>query len=295
MSGRVPDHESTQPIRTVGQHRRRGPRGRPATVIVLLVVLALGLGALAAVRSMTSTSSGLSRPTSTPSPLLPGAPVVATPLPAAPFRVSGTGYDVSYPQCRAPLPGTAAFGIVGVNGGAPLTTNKCFAAQIAWAKGLPARAVYVNTAYTGGGDPVDYGRGLADDAVAREHAAGGGATSMWWLDVEITNTWRGTTQENATVLAAMAARLQALGARVGIYSTPEQWTEIAGTWAPGLPVWNAVGPGDKALALQACTESFAGSTTAIAQWVATQGGRRLDHDIVCPAWRDRGGEILQPR
>ena len=64
---------------------------------------------------------------------------------------------MSYPQCGRSLPRPAAFGIVGVNGGAPLTSNKCFGAQFDWARGLSARAVYINTSFSGVGDPVAYG------------------------------------------------------------------------------------------------------------------------------------------
>lgn len=230
--------------------------------------------------------------TSPDEPLLPGAPTVTAAPAAAPAKVTGVGFDVSYPQCRSTLPGDAAFGIVGVNGGAPLTSNKCFAEQIAWAQRTGRYAVYINTANSGAADPVAYGTRLAEDAIKRERAAGVSGIGVWWLDVELTNTWRGTQQENATVLAAMAARLQEAGVRVGIYSSPQQWQEIAGDWAPGLPVWNATGPGTQAQALAACDESFAGSTSAIAQWVATKGSRQLDHNLVCPAWRDRAGEIL---
>ena len=125
--------------------------------------------------------------------------------------------------------------------------------------GKAGHAVYINTGYPGTGDPVGYGRKLVDDAVAREHAAGVTGTDVWWLDVETVNTWAGTVQENATVLDSMAARLQELGVRVGIYSTPSMWTEIAGTWEPGLPVWFATGPGTQAGATPSCDRSFAGS------------------------------------
>lgn len=229
---------------------------------------------------------------STPPPLLPDAPTVVVPPMEPAATVAGIGYDVSYPQCGHALPKGASFGIVGVNGGAPLMSNKCLAGQIAWARATTGYAVYVNTSYPGVGDPVAYGRRLVDDAISRERAAGVQDVSMWWLDVELTNTWNGTTQENATVLAAMAARLQEAGVRVGIYSSPQQWAEIAGDWAPGLPVWNATGPGTRAYAELSCTESFAGSTSAIVQWVEKSGRRLLDHNLVCPAWRTRGGDIL---
>ncbi len=229
---------------------------------------------------------------STPPPLLPGAPTVIVPPREPAATVAGVGYDISYPQCGRTPPTGAAFGIVGLNGGAPRLSNRCFAEQLAWARRTTGYAVYVNTSYSGVGDPVAYGRGLVDDAISRERAAGVRGVAMWWLDVEVTNAWNGTTQENATVLAAMAARLQEAGVRVGIYSSPQQWAEIAGDWAPGLPVWNATGPGTRASAAASCAESFAGSTSAIVQWVEKSGRRLLDHNVVCPAWRTRGGDIL---
>ncbi|HET7901770.1 MAG TPA: hypothetical protein VFL59_11335 [Candidatus Nanopelagicales bacterium] len=276
--------------------RRRSRRGRLLrTLLALVVVLGLaGLG-LALVLKAGGGAGGIGLPlpsSSESDPLLPGAPTITVPPPAAPARVTGPGYDVSYPQCRSTLPAGAAFGIVGVNGGAPLTSNRCFAEQIAWAQRTGRYAVYINTSNSGAKDPVAYGRKLADDAIRRERAAGVSGIGVWWLDVELTNTWRGTQQENATVLAAMAARLQEAGVRVGIYSSPQQWQEIAGDWAPGLPVWNATGPGTQVAALRACTEEFAGSTTAIVQWVAAKGSRQLDHNLVCPAWRDRAGDLL---
>ena len=104
----------------------------------------------------------------------------------------------------------------------------------------------------------------------------GHGTSVWWLDVETINTWAGTQQENATVLDAMAARLQGLGVRVGIYSTPAMWEEIAGAWAPGLPIWYATGPATSPIASSDCANGFAGSTSAIVQW--TQRDARLQPD-----------------
>ena len=269
--------------------RRRVGRAVLAVVGVLLVAT----GAVYGVTALLSGSGGTAEvDVSTPPPLLPGAPLVVVPPREPAAAVAGVGYDISYPQCGRTPPAGAAFGIVGVNGGAPRLSNRCFADQLAWARRTSGYAVYVNTAYTGIGDPVEYGRALADDAISRERAAGVRGIAMWWLDVEVTNTWNGTAQENATVLDAMAARLQEAGVRVGIYSSPQQWAEIAGDWAPGLPVWNATGPGTRDSATASCTESFAGSTSAIVQWVERSGGRTLDHNVVCPAWRTRGGDIL---
>lgn len=264
-------------------------------VALVLVAGVVAGGAVLVSRGLAgagSSASGSPSPDPTTPPLLPGAPEPTAQPPRPAATVDGVGFDISYPQCRSPLPTGGSFGIVGVNGGAPRTSNKCLAEQAAWAKTLQGYAVYVNTSYSGKGDPVEYGRALIDDAIARKRDAVKGGTSMWWLDVEITNTWKGTQQENATVLAAMAQRLQELKVRVGIYSSPQQWQIIAGDYAPGLPVWNATGPGRKKSALAACSESFAGSTTAIVQWVQKADGRSLDHNVICPAWSDRAGDLL---
>jgi len=289
----------TGPIPKVGA-RRHGRRRPLRTLLVGVVAVAL-VGGLAygGVRLLASTiaDSGTDpAPTSSDvSPdtgLLPGAPT-PTPQPSAKAAtVTGVGYDVSYPQCRSTLPATAAFGIVGLNGGAPLLSNRCFAEQVAWARRTGAYAIYINTAYSGVGEPVAYGRRLAEDAIKRERAAGVSGIGMWWLDVELTNTWKGTQRENATVIAAMAARLQQAGVRVGIYSSPDQWVEIAGDYSPGLPVWNAIGTGTQAQALASCDEEFAGSASAIVQWVAKRGSSLIDHNLLCPAYKHRAGEIL---
>lgn len=276
-------------------HRRAVANvGRWVGFAAAFVMLAVGVAAVVgAIFIVDHATTGPTHPNTTNS-LEPNAPVLAHPSAAAPLQISGRGYDISYPQCGRTPPHDGSFAIVGVNGGAPLTTNSCLPAQSDWARTKAAHAVYMNTAYSGVGDPVAYGKRLVDDAVAREHAAGAGSTSMWWLDVETTNVWRGTQRENATVLDSMAARIQQLGARVGIYSTSQQWTEITGDWAPRLPVWKATGSGTADSALAACSDQFAGSQVAIVQWVQRIGGRKFDHDLICPAWIHRAGELLQP-
>jgi hypothetical protein len=67
------------------------------------------------------------------------------------------GYDVSYPQCSRKLPTTAAFAIVGVNGGTTANTNPCLSTQLAWAKKVTTKnptkqsslQLYVNTGNPG--------------------------------------------------------------------------------------------------------------------------------------------------
>lgn len=270
------------------------PRGRGRSALVgaglFLVLLAGG-----AVLALTSRAQQVPPTVALPPPLLPGAPPLRSPLPAPAATVTTVGYDVSHPQCGRTLPSDGGFAIVGVTGGRPMSSNRCAGIQLRWAANKQGRAVYVNTGYPGVGDPVAYGRAVVDDAVARERAQSPGGTTVWWLDVETENTWAGTTQENATVLDAMAARLQELGVRVGIYSTPQMWEEIAGSWSPGLPVWYAVGPGTAAQAAAACSSELAGSAPAIVQWVQDTAHGRLDHNLVCPAYRNRAGELFQLR
>ncbi len=267
----------------------RSPLRRRLLVVLLLLAALVGAGAgawtLARWRHSAVAEVSLE-------PLLPGAPVVRPQAAAPAATVPVRGFDVSYPQCGSPLPRSGGFAIVGLNGGRPLSSNKCASAQLDWARAKAGHAVYVNTSYPGVGDEVAYGRRLVDDAVAREHALGISGTSVWWLDVETVNTWAGSARQNATVLDSMAARLQELGVRVGIYSTPKMWEEIAGTWRPGLPVWYATGPGDEASGSAACSKSFAGSISAIVQWVETTADGELDHNLICPAFQKRAGDLL---
>jgi hypothetical protein len=231
---------------------------------------------------------------SAPGPLLPGAPSLRKPSVAPAASINPPqGFDVSHPQCARTLPGSGGFGIVGVTGGKPLTTNPCFARQLRWARGRGAYAVYVNTSYPRHTDPATWGRATVRDAVARERAAGIGGVAMWWLDVETLNSWVGTQRENATVLDAAAATLQQLGARVGIYSSPAMWAQIAGAWAPSLPSWLARGPGTAADALAACEgRGLTGGRPALAQWVQRTRHGVLDHNLICPAMRSHVRDIL---
>jgi hypothetical protein len=140
------------------------------------------------------------------------------------------GRDISFPQCGGPLPAerTAAFGILGANGGKTFTRNPCLVAELAWAKRLEAPpAFYANTGNPGpkrathwpigqtapkvcsARDPnslgcsYDYGWNAAwhaytaaTDAAQRLHrvdrvnARHRAANVDWWLDVETMNSWQ---------------------------------------------------------------------------------------------------------
>lgn len=88
------------------------------------------------------------------------------------------------------------------------------------------------------------------------------ADYTWWLDVETANTWQRGSEDgrlrNRATLEGMAAYLEFRGAEVGLYSTHEQWAEIAGSVPAdsslaGLPSWLA-GSVTLAEAVAACDQ-----------------------------------------
>ena len=65
---------------------------------------------------------------------------------------SGTGYDISCPQCNGTFPANPGFGIVGVTDGLPFSPNPCLGtgsgpSELQWA-GMSA-GLYANTADPG--------------------------------------------------------------------------------------------------------------------------------------------------
>jgi hypothetical protein len=63
------------------------------------------------------------------------------------------------------------------------------------------------------------------------------AAYTWWLDVETMNTWQSGSAaalaRNRATLEGMTDYLLVRGARVGFYSTNQQWAQIAGTVPAG--------------------------------------------------------------
>jgi hypothetical protein len=170
------------------------------------------------------------------------------------------GFDVSYPECELALPPAAqAFAVIGINGGRGFYQNPCLIIEYAWAQSAPTPPTfYMNVNAPVGkaafearsgpkgdctiGDDAclsyNFGYGAARlafaDALSQETSA-----SMWWLDVETTNSWSDNLAANAQVIQGAIDFLHGQGAGVGIYSTPDQWQQIAGIFAPSLPVWVA--------------------------------------------------------
>ena len=119
------------------------------------------------------------------------------------------------------------------------------------------------------------------------------SATTWWLDVETGNTWQqgsdGALARNRAALEGMAAYLASTGAEVGVYSTGQQWRQIAGrvpSSSPltGLDSWLA-GAEDRDEALEDCADDplLAGGEVLLVQYVAGD----LDHDVSCVEDPDR--------
>jgi hypothetical protein len=106
---------------------------------------------------------------------------------------------------------------------------------------------------------------------ARAAAVDGRPSSYtWWLDVETMNTWQSGSPaaqaRNRATLEGMTTFLTTQGGRVGIYSTGQQWGQIAGT----VPVGSALVGRDSWLA---GSTSLAGAQTACRKPALVPGGR----------------------
>jgi len=213
-----------------------------------------------------------------------------------PYPQATTGYDVSWPNCKAVPPMPDTWGVVGVTGGLVFSENPCLQIQAAWFR---TPTLYVNTGYAGAqkaarfaGSPhkcavtddiclaynYGYNAGLyaADKAFAHRLYS-----RIWWLDVETENSWSDNPEVNRQSLRGMAdaIRHKTVGATIGYYSYPGQWDHITGSWRPGNPAWAATGTADRGAAIAACNQqSFTGGPIWLTQYVL-----ELDRDYVCTA------------
>lgn len=125
---------------------------------------------------------------------------------------------------------------------------------------------------------AEWSAGLARQAAVVAGVELNLAGTAVWLDVETMNTWQGGAagrERNAAALEGMAARFQALGSRVGLYSTGYQWFRIVGSHVgvtgklAGLPSWLA-GAADAGAADRLCSVSqplTAGGSLALVQYL----------------------------
>jgi hypothetical protein len=213
------------------------------------------------------------------------------------------GVDISFPQCASGIPAPAAqqsFAVIGVTGGKAFTHNPCFAAQYDWAvqHGFDT-ALYLNlnspkgpTASRGNAGPLgtcqpsdsscvafNYGYNSAQDAF--DYAQSEQATSgQWWLDVETANYWSPNTTLNARVIAGAIKFFDDHRLAVGIYSVATMWRQIAGGYAPGLPIWVAQS-NKKVPTMNYCSAAYA-FAGGVASMVQSRSGS-VDLNYPCPA------------
>ena len=115
------------------------------------------------------------------------------------------------------------------------------------------------------------------------------STYKWWLDVETMNTWKPATttfnkQSNTAVLEGFAAKFLSSGARVGLYSTAYQWTQITGDVISGVSNLNKLdnwrpGGANQSTAKQACSAQplTSGGKIVLTQFIS----KNIDYDYVC--------------
>jgi hypothetical protein len=231
------------------------------------------------------------------------APAEARSVPSVPvIRTTSTvGYDISYPQCAASYPRGASFGIVGVTNGKPWSVNGCLASEFAWATALPRTpGFYMNTANPGPisghwtqpgpatcvdpkstsdtGCAYNYGWNSAANAFGYASAASSATSASaanWWLDVETGNSWNGTLAANTADLQGSVDFLRRQHvAQVGVYSTPQQWGVITGSYrfsgTTAVPSWVA-GASTQRQAAGMCTSAYAftGSPVQLSQYLSS--------------------------
>jgi hypothetical protein len=217
------------------------------------------------------------------------------------YPPGSTGIDISWPQCEKGMPSSPqSFGIIGITGGRAFYQNPCLVSEYAWSLlGSAPPSFFVNLNSPMGsaafkGDSGPRGACRPDDAICRSYNFGYNAarlayadaqsqettSSMWWLDVETENSWSDNTAANGQVVQGAIDYIRAQGRTVGVYSTGLQWNQIAGGFAPGLPVWVAGAP-DATTAPSYCASShaFGGGTVWLVQYVSGD----FDTNYACPA------------
>jgi hypothetical protein len=214
------------------------------------------------------------------------------------YTAGTTGNDSSYPQCSTSTYPQNSFGIVGVAGGRAFTDNPCLSKEFAWASALSSTpaSLYMNlnspigsTASNGITGP--YGHCKKSDKLCRAENYGYNAaqaasnyaanqsasSSMWWLDIETSNSWSSSTSLNRGTINGAIRFFTDKGVSVGIYSTPSMWSSITRSYANHLPVWIATASTTPSTHCSS-TYGFTGGTVYLVQYPS---GSRFDTDYAC--------------
>lgn len=241
------------------------------------------------------------------------------------YPSSNLGYDLSYNTRVYPQTGFN-FAIVGVNAGKAFTYNSRLVSEYNWAKfgSATAPTLYMNlnapygstvaghisrpktcpvrvatsslSAGSAQAGPTEcegynYGYNAAEDAYAYTQTKGT-MSEFWWLDIEEANSWSATTTVNAATIQGAIDYLNTRSVRVGIYSMPRMWREIAGKGftptqtiggkAVVIPTWLPVGVMSQVSATNACVtkKSFIpGSPIWLIQYEASSSA--IDQNLSC--------------
>lgn len=240
----------------------------------------------------------------------------ATALAAGPYTPSNIGYDLSFTTLSYPAD-SFHFGIVGVTRGKAFTHNTRFASEVSWTKvgGAPT-TVYMNlnapygstvaghistpkscpSRVVANAEPTEcegynYGYNAAQDAFAYAKKVEW-LYPLWWLDVEEANSWSATTTVNAATIQGAIDYLNTQGIRVGVYSMPFMWrnvagkdfvpTQVIGGVAVSIPTWLPIGITNQVGALNKCVtaKSFiTGSPIWLIQYVLNS--KAVDQNVAC--------------
>ena len=214
-------------------------------------------------------------------------------LAARPYPPGAQGFDVSWPQCAAPLPAPSTIAVVGINNGTANRFNPCFRTEASWA-GLNL-SVYVNVNAPNPAVPSQWAQGPAGTCAPgdvrcalynygfnstrgsiNKVRAKGFEPHLWWLDVETSNLWSADPGTNAQVVAGALDAIAQSDGQAAIYSTPLQWQDIVGNYRPGVPAWYATGA-PLSSPQQWCGSSFTGGPVYLVQGLAGP----FDSDYAC--------------
>jgi hypothetical protein len=138
----------------------------------------------------------------------------------------------------------------------------------------------------------NYGWNAAKDAYDYAASMKVPAATFWWLDIEEANSWSANPAVNDATIQGALDYLNSTGVKVGIYSMPFMWKEIAGTsfvpketvngTAFAVPTWFPIGINTQIGALNACntkTSFIPGSPIWILQYELDHTA--IDQNVAC--------------